>query len=314
MAPPDCAKCNKAIKYDDVRCSGCQAAYHTACAAGYHPNSASPPWRCALCVSADKPTHSSAAPLTTDHFAMLMNELSALKTAVGVCNSNADKSFQLLTEHTKQIAECKNEIEQLRDENRQLTNRVAILEGRSAGTSDSSLSYKEIRSRLSRQSNLILKGIPEGGDRNASEVVSEIIQSILPQRGILEIVSTSRVGAVVSGKPRLVKVVLSEPGMKYRILSKKKLLDRKRFPNVAILNDITPEQTRVLRKVKNELHERRSKGETGIFIKYIDEEPCIVSDSGPNAARGKRLRSEEQSPEGQPKKQTVFEGGQLACK
>lgn len=313
MPSPSCLVCAKVIRYGDVRCAKCQTPFHIKCAAGYDAEAAdAAAWLCVKCcspLSREQPLAPKPGPLTTDHFAMLMNQLGALTASVERCNTVTEETNKLVAIHSQQIADCISEIDSLKTENALLKAKMRELEDRSnAGTSmPSALTFSEIQRRINRQRNLIVRGVPEDRNVNILEFCQTIFSSLLSVDNS-GIISAVRIGNLGTGRLRLIRVTFSEVSTKYAVLGKKKYLDRQRFPNIEIQNDLTIQQSRRLRVLREELKIRRRNGELNLFIKYIDDEPTIEI-GGPDDDAGrdlyaKRQRDEEHSPRDQPTKQS----------
>lgn len=298
MAPPTCPVCKSLIRYDDVRCAACNLPYHNACTDVGAGTATASAWRCNSC----RDTNEGETPMTTSHFKLLMKELAALRTSVAQCNDNTTETMQLLTLHTQQITECQTVIGELRAENAVLKDRLDCLENRMTSGASSPPTFAEISKRLEREKNLIIKGVPEGDSGDIQQICSDILKSLSP-RTDAEIVSLDRIGKLSSNHPRLIKVVLSNIRTKYAILGNRKRLDRARFPNVDVLNDLTPLQAGMLRDAWEQVRLRRNNGEADLFVRFVDGQPCVTKRAPvlEDLSGGKRQREEENSPNQPPK-------------
>lgn len=149
MSPPSCPVCSEIIRYDDVRCHRCNTPHHTRCAAGFLGDSAAASWICSLCLSegggrlADDVTGSAQTSpqlLNTDHFVILMKELTAMRTSI-------DNTNRLVELHSRELADVKTKIGDLETENRLLGERLRILEERPQPCSPANLSFAEVKDR-----------------------------------------------------------------------------------------------------------------------------------------------------------------------
>lgn len=299
-----CPACSKSIRYDDIRCSLCSTPFHAACTdAGA---TASSSWICASCCSPAgheeavvPPPGPMDAPLTIAHFKQMMSQFATLQTSVNECNTNTADIIKLIATHTQQIAECQAEISGLRAENSLLKDKVTRLE-KTVSDSPASLAFKEVSMRLQRERNIVIRNIAEDDTVDIYGVCSDLLGSLVPRRN-LGIDSVVRVGKSRSGSPRLTKVSFSNVADKYAVLGNRNQLDRKRFPNIDILNDLTPAQATKMRELREEVRIRKAGGEADLFVRFKDGEPYIARDSG--AAANKRRREESNSPN-QPTKQS----------
>lgn len=296
-----CPVCQSAIRYDDVRCTSCKVVFHSSCTAV--DGKAVDPWLCGSCTSRSDDDNVKEAPLTTAHFGLLMNELAALRLTVTQCNLNTTEAMQMLTAHSQQFAECHAVINELKTENAGLKSRVEALENRFGSAGTSTLTFSEMSKRLDREKNLIVKGVLEDPNTDIQQVCLDILKSVSP-RSEIEIVSACRIGRPRPQYTRLIKVVLSNTSSKYGILSNRLRLDGKRFPNVSVLNDLTPLQSTLLKEAREQVRHRRNEGETDLFVKFVDGQPRVFKGkAAPDAAsKSKRQREEESSPSLPPKR------------
>lgn len=218
--------------------------------------------------------------------------------------TSIDNTNRLVELHSRDLADVKTKIGDLETENRLLGERLRILEERPQPCSPANLPFAEVKDRINRQSNLIVRGVQEGENIDLKERCFEILFSVLPQPDLI-IKSACRIGKSMPNKPRLAKVILAEASIKYAILGRKRHLDRKRFPGIEILNDLTLQQSSVLRSLRAELARRKRDGEENLTIRYRNDEPFIYSRNESEGAdnRNKRQREDSCSPPGQPSRQ-----------
>lgn len=143
----------------------------------------------------------------------------------------------------------------------------------------------EMRNRINREKNIIIFGLPESGNGSDVTAVNEILHEASNNNNIMAC-SIRRLGhdSNVNGKFRPVKVVL-ESSKIARILLKHKyrLKDSAKFKNCVIRDDKTPQQTKYLRLVREELDEKIKNGHDNLTIKYIQGVPTIIpNDSSKN--------------------------------
>lgn len=217
-------------------------------------------------------TSSTGDQLTTAHFSVMMDKLEAMTLAIQKCTEGVGANHQLLMKHSVELAQCRGEIEMLKAENANLKLHIETLS--SQNPSKSALSIQEIRARLEREPNIIIAGIPDRSDVDTLTACNEVLAPILVKsRG--NIVSAVRLGTG-NDKQRLVRVQLSDPGLKYHVLKCKHCADIRKYPRSRILSDLTPMQSEALKDLRRELLERQQRGERHLTIKYVNGEPAIV--------------------------------------
>ena len=74
-----------------------------------------------------------------------------------------------------------------------------------------------------------------------------------------------------SAKPRPLKIVLKSPD-DVKLVFK----NRDKLPNNRVKNDYTPMQQQQLRKIYDELQQRKNNGENDIMVKFINNTPTII--------------------------------------
>lgn len=183
------------------------------------------------------------------------------------------------------------ELEAKVDENQSLplSSRIDTLENKLRGVSegDNRLNaneeiLQELSDRQRRKRNIVLFNVPEkenGENRNAedSATIKQILNEVDP------IINTSitnawRLGKFSKDKNRPLKVILENESIVGIVLRKaKNIKTSEKFGRISISADRTPMQINAYKKVKQELDNRISMGETNIRIKYINERPTIVS-------------------------------------
>lgn len=145
---------------------------------------------------------------------------------------------------------------------------------------------QEVIERDRRKTNVIVYGISETLNLSKTEQRSADSECL---RGIFrtidfdtEDVVPLRLGKYDSSKTsskRPIKLTFSSESVVLRLLKKSKLLNRsKDFSGIFISRDRTPFQQKLHGSIRDELRDRKSKGETNIRIKYSNGIPRIVSD------------------------------------
>ena len=80
--------------------------------------------------------------------------------------------------------------------------------------------------------------------------------------------STARIGKIIQGRPRLLKVACPTVDVKISILRKSKdLRSSSRYRNINVNHDLTVEQQKEAWKLREECRQRRSRGEDVVIHK-----------------------------------------------
>lgn len=144
----------------------------------------------------------------------------------------------------------------------------------------------EIGDRNMRASNLIIYNVPESNSDNTadriahdSNVVSNIIDSIIIGDKNIKPVKLLRLGIRVQDKTRSIKAIFSSSiDVFEKLKSKKKLLSLNPPSNISISSDRTLYQRNYMKKLREELESRRSSASGNeLIIRYVRGTPTIVS-------------------------------------
>lgn len=183
------------------------------------------------------------------------------------------------------IKQLFNDMKALREENTdlklqitELTNKINLIETPAAVNVDSNETVDriatEVNERKKRESNIIMYDIPESTSEtssiaydadmnNARQYLNNINENI-------HIFKILRLGKR-SAKPRPLKIVLKSPD-DVKLVFK----NRDKLPNNRVKNDYTPMQQQQLRKIYDELQQRKNNGENDIMVKFINNTPTII--------------------------------------
>ena len=129
--------------------------------------------------------------------------------------------------------------------------------------------------KFKRRSNIILYGVPECTDREQDERIKSDIQKIENLFRELEVakmkINPVRLGRNVNaGKPRPIKIELENETEKVNILKKAgkiKTINIEELKHIIISSDMTLKQRELDKILREELKDRRLKGERNIKIK-----------------------------------------------
>lgn len=134
--------------------------------------------------------------------------------------------------------------------------------------------------RSLRSRNVILLNVPENSGCDDAELVNDIL-AVIDESAVVHPEEVSRIGKVNNSnnkRPRLIKLRFKTVELAKLVLRKSKALkDNERFNRIMVRDDKTPQQINYLKKLNEELHSRRSKGEKDLTIKYINNLPRIIT-------------------------------------
>lgn len=144
--------------------------------------------------------------------------------------------------------------------------------------------FEEFQDRAERSKNIIIVGIPEQfissseerreTDRNET---AKIINTIYPD--CPKAVKVLRLGKYDTKKMRPVKLCFSSQDIAKAILRNKANLN---VDGVRIYSDQTPQQQKFMKKLRDELQQRKENGETNLVIKFSKGTPKIVTEQPKN--------------------------------
>lgn len=196
----------------------------------------------------------------------LKNEVSDMNHSLEFLNSMYEEQRRTNKVMGEMMDEVKKENSVLRADLASLQSKISQID-----TAADESGFNEIQERQRRSTNILLFNLPEKGSDLAD------VQGIIHDMAILDSPTISKV--LRTGKQnkngwRSLKVVLSTPQEVGLILKNRAKL---KGTNVYVSADLTTRQRELERTVKDELEDRRSKGETNLQIRYSNGIPTIVS-------------------------------------
>lgn len=269
MAPIKCSVCTKDVRYGDIRCDVCMSVFHAACVG--QKSDVTGGWICDSCSACKEPLNVTHYQSMMSQFSSMMLHLTELSTSVKQCNERVHETNQLLAVHANEIANCKKEITALQGANQVLALRVAELQ-KSSDSCDGPIPYIEVRSRLERESNIIIHGLPRNQNTSDKDQVAEMLDTLVPEDVTYQILEVARIG---SSDPPLIKVKMGNRLQRNLILKNKARLSKTAYSNVRVMSDLTPAQSAKIRSLRAEIKRRNQNGEDNLFIKFIEGEPTI---------------------------------------
>jgi len=199
--------------------------------------------------------------------------LSDIKTLIQESKQQLmDKFENVISKQTEEIASLTKHIEQLKNSNVLLEQKYNSLEDRF--TQLSTTVFDELEDRQRRRNNLMFSGVPEAASGTAEERKQAdrgyieglmIDLSIFKERMLKDI---HRVGKIVPGKPRLLKVKFHDENDRQNVLRKSKSLHN--MPNrrqIFINPDYTVSQMHDRKRLFEELKQRRALGDDVVIFR-----------------------------------------------
>lgn len=131
----------------------------------------------------------------------------------------------------------------------------------------------EIQERLEKRKCLILSGVTESFGENANErhknderQVRDLFKSLnIESEGVKEVI---RIGKITTGKPRLLRVKCNSVSKRNEILRKSKELKRlNTYKHVYVNPDLTKDEQKLQKALRDELKRRRNLGEQVVIWK-----------------------------------------------
>lgn len=219
----------------------------------------------------------------------LSQEINDLKTDLGNLKTSMENIL------AEQYA-MKTKIENVIEENLTTKNRIEILEKNlkelevSKNTDSEESLYlnhekliMELKERASRETNIIIFGIPENTNSIAIARQDYDLQQVLKHiKGIYadcpQPLKLFRLGRYRSDNHRPIKVCFTSRDTVMHILRNKSNMSK----DIRVYSDQTPMQRDYYNKIRNELQNRQENGESNLTIKYINGIPKIMKSTTKN--------------------------------
>lgn len=211
------------------------------------------------------------------------------------------KTDQLMVEHhnfKSEIQNLTNTVNKNQEKIKSIENNVQALKSTQSASSSSEYPAStpiygniiiELQERLERSKNIIITGISEPHSENMEEKretdrceVKKILSDIYPTYPEPE--KIIRLGKYDGKKTRPLKVCFSTPETA-KILLKNKL--NCKDGHIKIYSDQTPNQKQDMENLRDELRQRKEKGESDLIIKYIKGTPKIIKQGPKNEIQEK---------------------------
>nr|CAI5844079.1 unnamed protein product [Callosobruchus analis] len=221
---------------------------------------------------------------------------SRLSNDITQCKSLLQQHSNIIGQHETSLRVCENSIADIQNSQTEVSRnleaigmRGTVLElnvgsrSNSANASPSNsnnlasnpVSNDEFLERFRRSHNIIIIGLPETSDTNAT--VSAILNHVDPIANNHRL-SISWLGTTPqANRARPVKVCFATPAVARSVLRKKnQLRGNTTYDSIKITDDKTPAQLNELSNLRVELRRRLDSGEPNLTIKYVRGSPRIV--------------------------------------
>ena len=272
----DCGVCKKAVKEADngLKCDSCDDWFHAGCEKVnkdrylFLVKFKDQLWLCRKC----KPEIKNAVHKAKE----LRKEVEDLRKQL------QDIKAEMISEVKHEVKnEIKNEIkDELRDEIKSTFNEEKLVKRTIEKVFEQMHEHmREQEDRQNRKNNLVMYNVPESTHQDPRErqtqdlaFCQDVIENSLGVDGrAYEMVTVIRLGKTrTDDRNRPVLIKMKSEYEKWEILRNAKNLKYERDDNkkkIGISLDLTAQQREHDRKLRNELKERREKGETGLYIK-----------------------------------------------
>ncbi|KAJ3660015.1 hypothetical protein Zmor_011672 [Zophobas morio] len=244
-----CNNCGKATNNNHIQCDGCQGYLHLGCV-GLSEND----------IKNNKNTN--------------MSQFKDIKNLIATITSDFDtKLNNLKSQFEVQLMDLKKLIDQPKPD----------------PSSKSNDNFEEVVfeviERQKRKNNIVIFGLEEpirnDGEHTSNDQleVLNILKEINPNcdGNSLKIL---RLGRFNKDNPRArpVKVIFNnEFDATYYLKNSKKIKNNARYKNCFVASDKTPRQLEYYKKLKQQLIERKTKGESNLTIRYFNDVPKITN-------------------------------------
>lgn len=231
------------------------------------------------CDGCSRFIHKKCTDLTASEFKVMdLKNKRTLKFFCDDCNNgllNVSKLIGTVEELKSEVEELKSELEKLKAASTSSNKEPDYSSGGISQQVNSEEVIREMTERQKRAHNLMIFNMPEGGE-DLDEVEVKRLLNIITQKTIT-IQNMSRVGKKNKNGFRALRVSLSSQHEVFEVMKNKSKLQDAKVNTIFINTDLTSSQRIQISKVKDELRERTTKGETDLYIKYINGLPRILS-------------------------------------
>ncbi|CAI6349484.1 unnamed protein product [Macrosiphum euphorbiae] len=222
-----------------------------------------------------------------DQLNEILESLKEIKsTQTKLVNAVNDQS-RTLKSFNKRFDDLNEKLEKLSNDNIEMNNRVSDLENKFKTLHQSNLTthnnsdhdiINEILDRQSRANNILLFNFPEKLSESTSlDTDSDRLKIIFSKLNLkFEPIKLHRLG-IKSKYDRPLKITLSDPKQTFDVLrTQSTLRTLPEFKDLRFSSDRTFKQRETMAKLRQELVQRREKGENDIIIKYVRGNPTII--------------------------------------
>lgn len=222
-----------------------------------------------------------------DQLNEIMKSLNEIKSTQSKLVTAVNDQDKVIKSFNKRFDDLSEQLEKLSNDNIELNNRVSDLEKKVKfldqsnstvhNTSDLDI-INEILDRQSRANNILLFNFPEKLSESTSlNTDSDRLKLIFSKLDLkIEPIKLHRLGNK-SNYDRPLKITLSDPKQTFDVLRTQSTLRTiPEFKDLRFSSDRTFKQRETMAKLRQELVQRRDKGENDIIIKYLRGNPTII--------------------------------------
>lgn len=221
-----------------------------------------------------------------DMISDLKNSQNKIISSINSCREGLKLQDKKLASFDSRFDLLSNQITSVMEDNKLLKSRIEQLESKLSIVEHAQSTFPpinqdnffaELMDRQSRVRNIILFNVPDrstsstdlGNDANLVDEMFNVIG--VPTKPV----SVHRLGKP-SSKPRPIRVVMPLPSDVFQILkTKRQLSNVDKFKTIRVSSDQTLQQRKLYSSIASELKARKDRGETDIFIKFVNNCPTI---------------------------------------
>lgn len=178
----------------------------------------------------------------------------------------------------KKIPLLTNKVVQLEQQIKSLKEEIDIIKQKTSCNADNMESIiHEIHDRADRANNLMVYGVPESKNRSLQQKIKDDETALTPLFsdvgiGQDDVIKVLRVGKAIEGKTRPIKLIMKDSHLVKNVITRRNNIKN---DNIKVSYDKTKLQQEQFKSTLAELRSREQKGESDLFIKFINGSPVI---------------------------------------
>ena len=273
-----CGLCRDGVQRKDkaLQCDLCEKWHHCKCtsvteqAYNFYQNNDKLPWVCNKCIKEKKEENNLYELIT----GMVKQNEEEKKEMIYMLKELSKKMTKMENDQATKMQQLSEQMTKMEDKmERRMNEKIKLAEGEMMLKINSEMEEK--LERVKRKNNLVIHGMKESINGDNEERLKLDMQKVEKLLKELEVtapkMNLARLGKKLNiEKPRPIKIELENEGEKFKILKKAGRIretDVEEFKKIIISGDMTIKQRELDKILREELKERRQKGERNIKIK-----------------------------------------------